>query len=309
MMESLSMFGVTNLRYGEVRRGLIAEEETMATRKAAVPRTKSSRAKEVVKTRTEVRVANRAKVGVEEESTSTELGMSQTDAALNAIRSRIIDLTIPPGSRIDEPLLLNNFLLGRTPAREAINRLVAEGFVNIMPNRGGTFVRKLDFEEIGEILVAHQLAENILGQLLRFEATLADDLSAIQERYRKEVRDRRYLNITASNEQFHMRMNRSVGNSFFYEFAQSTHRHVRRLLVHLYQLEAAAEPGQQDEQFKRNLAEHDRIIEIVRKKDRAALVKLLPEHARTTQDRFVHILAGKTVDPFPISLQPLEAQS
>jgi len=300
---------VKNLRYGEVQRGLIAEEEIMATRKAAVSRTKPSRVKEVAKTSPDVRATKRAKADVEEEAASPELGMSQTDAALNAIRSRIIDLTIPPGSRIDEPLLLNNFLLGRTPAREAINRLVAEGFVNIVPNRGGTFVRKLDFEEIGEILVAHQLAENILGQLLRFEATLADDLSAIQERYRKEVRDRRYLNITALNEQFHMRMNQSVGNSFFYEFAQSTHRHVRRLLVHLYKLEAAAEPGQQDEQFKRNLDEHDRIIEIVRNKDRAALVELLPEHARATQERFVHILAGKTVDPFPILLQPLEEHS
>jgi len=281
----------------------------MATRKAAVPRTQPSRTKVVAKTKTEGRVTKRAKADVEEESASPELGMSQTDAALNAIRSRIIDLTIPPGSRIDEPLLLNNFLLGRTPAREAINRLVAEGFVNIVPNRGGTFVRKLDFEEIGEILVAHQLAENILGQLLRFDATLADDLSAIQERYRKEVQSRRYLNITALNEQFHMRMNQSVGNSFFYEFAQSTHRHVRRLLVHLYKLEVAVEPGQQDEQFERNLDEHDRIIEIVRKKDRAALVDLLPEHARATQERFVHILSGKTVDPFPISLQPLEEHS
>ena len=40
-------------------------------------------------------------------------GTSQTEAALEMIRSRIIDLTISPGSRIDEPLLLRQFGLGR----------------------------------------------------------------------------------------------------------------------------------------------------------------------------------------------------
>lgn len=231
--------------------------------------------------------------------------MTQTDAAVNAIRSRIIDLSIPPGTRIDEPMLLNDFMLGRTPAREAINRLVAEGFVNIAPNRGGTFVRKLDFEEIGEILVAHQLAENILAQLMRFETGLADDLAAIQAQYAIEVQKRAYLNITALNEKFHMRMNLAVRNGFFYEFAQSTHRHVRRLLVHLYKMEAAAAPDEQDRQFEINLHEHDEIIRIVRDKDRATLVTLLPSHARATQDRFVHLLKTRSAPAFSLEFDSL----
>src|SRR6202048_623975 len=75
---------------------------------------------------------------------------SQTDAALDLIRSRIVDMSLEPGSRIDERLLVDRFKLGRTPAREAINRLVAEGFVNIVPQRGGTYVCKLDLDEMGE---------------------------------------------------------------------------------------------------------------------------------------------------------------
>ena len=238
-------------------------------------------------------------------SPASETSMTQTDAAVSAIRSRIIDLSIPPGSRIDEPLLLNDFMLGRTPAREAINRLVAEGFVKIAPNRGGMFVRKLDFEEIGEILVAHQLAENILAQLMRFESGLAEDLAAIQSQYVTQVRNRAYLNITALNEKFHMRMNQAVGNSFFYEFAQSTHRHVRRLLVHLYKMEVQTTPEEQDRQFDNNLLEHDKIIDIVKHKDRAALVQLLPSHARVTQDRFVQLLKTRNAPPFVLEVESL----
>jgi DNA-binding GntR family transcriptional regulator len=245
----------------------------------------------------------------EELSTPTDGAMSQTDAAVNSIRSRIIDLTIQPGSRIDERLLLNDFMLGRTPAREAINRLVAEGFVNIVPNRGGTFVRKLDFEEIGQILIAHQLAENILGQLMRFEPGLAEDLTRIQNQYAEQVHQRAFLNITALNEQFHMRMNRAVGNSFFYEFAQSTHRHVRRLLVHLYKLEADATPREQNKHFEKNLREHQQIIDVIREENRTALVELLPSHAKATQDRFVQILMSREAPKFRLKLGQLPAAS
>jgi DNA-binding GntR family transcriptional regulator len=240
------------------------------------------------------------------ESPAEKLSTSQTDAALDTIRSRIIDLTLAPGSRIDEPILLQHFGLGRTPAREAIHRLVAEGFVNILPNRGGTFVRKLDFEEIGEVVVAHQLAETVLGQLCSLtEPTLADDLAEIQAAYRVEVNARRFLNISALNERFHMRMNRSIGNQFIYEFAQSTYRHQRRLLIQIYKLEAA-EPELQEAEFVRNLDEHERIIQAIRDKDRDTLVSLLPEHARSTQDRLVHILKSKRLPSFPIDLRPID---
>jgi DNA-binding GntR family transcriptional regulator len=240
-------------------------------------------------------------VGAEVEAPGTPK-TSQTDAALDVIRARIIDLSLPPGSRIDEPLLLNEFQLGRTPAREAIHRLMAEGFVRIMPNRGGTFVRKLDFEEIGEIIVAQQIAENVLSQMCNLDDnTLADDLAAIQALYRQEVQRLDYLAITELNERFHMRMNRSLNNGFFYEFAQSTHRHVRRLNVHLYQLESD-NPELQKRMFEENLQEHDQIIEAIRNKDREALTHLLPDHAKALQARLAQILQSKTVASFQLKL-------
>jgi DNA-binding GntR family transcriptional regulator len=229
-------------------------------------------------------------------------GTSQTEAALEMIRSRIIDLTISPGSRIDEPLLLRQFGLGRTPAREAISRLAAEGFVHIQPNRGGVFVRKLDLAEIKQVLVAQQLVETVTGQLYSHEdGGLAHDLAVIQERYRAEVIAGNNLEITALNQQFHMRIISTLGNEFFFDFAQSTYRHHRRLLVHLYTLEQAT-PQEQKHQFALNLREHDAIIEAVRAGDRAAFAKLLPEHARGAQDRFVRIVSSGTVPDLHLGL-------
>jgi DNA-binding GntR family transcriptional regulator len=230
---------------------------------------------------------------------------SQTDGALDLIRSRIIDLTLEPGSRIDEPLLIKRFKLGRTPAREAINRLVAEGLVNIMPNRGGTYVRSLDFREIGEVVAAQQLAESILSQLCRFEdSTLVSDLEAIQRRYAAEVEQRNYLGITSINEEFHLRMHRSIGNSFFFEFAQSTHRHVRRLLVLIYKMEEV-EQNVLDSQFEMNLDEHHQIITAIRERDRERLKELLPAHARQAQQRLLRLLGSKTIEPLSLDLRSI----
>lgn len=239
------------------------------------------------------------------EKATKRIKPSQTDDALDLIRSRIIDLTLEPGSRIDEPLLIKRFKLGRTPAREAINRLVAEGLVNILPNRGGTYVRGLDFREIGEVVAAQQLAESILAQLCRVDdPTLVGDLEAIQQRYAAEVEQRNYLGITSINEEFHLRMHRSIGNAFFFEFAQSTHRHVRRLLVLIYKMEEA-EQSVLNHQFEMNLGEHQQIIAAIRERDRERLKELLPAHARQTQQRLLRLLTGKTIEPLSLDLHSL----
>lgn len=219
--------------------------------------------------------------------------VSQTDTAVEMIRSNIIDMSLAPSSRIDEALLVKKFRLGRTPAREAINRLAAEGFVNIQPNRGGIYVRKLDLREMNEVVLAYQIAETICAQLCQFgDAALLSDLRALQSRYEQVVNRRAYLQITQINEEFHLRMSRAIGNSLVYEFARSAHRHVRRLLVLIYKMEE--ENGTVlDEQLKLNVAEHSDIIAAIEAKDRDALLAKMPAHARQTQTRLLQILKNR----------------
>jgi DNA-binding GntR family transcriptional regulator len=232
---------------------------------------------------------------------------SQTEAAVDLIRSQIIDLSLEPGSKLDEPLLINHFKLGRTPAREAISRLIAEGLVNSLPNRGGTFVRNLNLVEIGEVVFAYQLVETVMAQLCRFDDPgIVEDLEAIQARYTQQIRSKSFLGITSVNEEFHLRMHRSIGNALFYEFALSTHRHVRRLLVLLYKLENAAK-SILEAQLEINMGEHTEIIDAIRKKDRRALSALLPAHARQAQTRLLNVMNGSSVPPLSIERSAIES--
>ncbi|MCF3933249.1 GntR family transcriptional regulator [Acuticoccus sp. M5D2P5] len=221
---------------------------------------------------------------------------SQADAALDLLRARIIDLTLEPGSRIDERLLVERFGLGRTPAREALNRLAAEGFVRILPQRGGTYVRKLDIDEMGEVLIAQQLAESIAAQMCRLDdPDLIEDLRAIQADYRQCVAERAFLAITQLNHAFHLRIHQTIGNWLLYEHAQNVHHHVQRLLLYIYKAETR-EPTLQSAQFASNLEQHDEIIDVLAAGDRERLIVLLPDHSRYTKHRLVQLLQSRTVD-------------
>ena len=156
--------------------------------------------------------------------------------------------------------------------------------------------RKLDLQEMGEVVVAHATRGK------RSSARCAEwttprsflDLRAIHRQYVDCVRRRAFLEITQLNQEFHLRMHLTVGNSLFYDFAESTHRHVRRLNVYIYKAESA-DPAYQSEQFANALDQHNQIIEAVENRDRDALKDLLPRNARYTQSRLVRLVQSRTV--------------
>ena len=216
--------------------------------------------------------------------------ISQVEAAVALLRDRIMDLTLEPGSRIDERLLTDRFNLGRTPAREAMNRLSAEGFVELRPNREGAFVAPLGFGDFAQLIEAHQFCEAMLGHRLALDHPgLLDDLHAIQDSYVDAVTARDFLRITQINIAFHMRLYATLDNAFIETFALKIHRHVARVLNYTYQNELP-ELAHQDEQFRLNLGQHVDILTTIADKDRARLSTLLLEHARYVQIRLTHLL-------------------
>jgi DNA-binding GntR family transcriptional regulator len=61
---------------------------------------------------------------------------SLSTRAHQEIRRRIIDLDLPPGAIVREDVLQRDLGIGRTPIREALQRLAREQFVTVLPRRG-----------------------------------------------------------------------------------------------------------------------------------------------------------------------------
>jgi len=228
-------------------------------------------------------------------------GTSLTETAVDTIRNRILDLTLTPGSRIDEKLLMRSFRLSRTPAREALNRLTAEGLVVIQANRGA-YVRALDIVQLSQFFDAYQLAERMICHFCNFgDAQLVADLEKIQRDFGVACRSASFADIARLNAVFHQRIATACGNEYVQEFSGRLHNHARRLTFLIYTLESI-DAAFFAEQQKHIVSEHEEIIAAVRDGDRERMMAMLTSHAQRQQDRIIRILASSRGSTLPLPL-------
>jgi DNA-binding GntR family transcriptional regulator len=118
-----------------------------------------------------------------------------------AIRAKLLDGSMPPGSRLDYKLLAKELGVSTTPVREAVTQLASEGFFELVP-RLGAVVRSLnqisarEFYEVREAVetfAALKAAERLSARHLEMLRKQLD----IMERHYKEVRDRGGNNLDA----------------------------------------------------------------------------------------------------------------
>ena len=88
--------------------------------------------------------------------------MSLADKATVILRQAILDLRIEPGMRLDERYVQDTFSISRTPAREAMNRLIAEGFLETQSGYG-ICARALDLGEINGFFDAYFAEEKMIA--------------------------------------------------------------------------------------------------------------------------------------------------
>ena len=90
--------------------------------------------------------------------------MRLSDKAYYLIRQRIITLELPPMSPIDEQALMEELQLGRTPIREALQRLAAENLVSIVPRRG-MFVADISLTDLQQVFELRMMLEGFCARL------------------------------------------------------------------------------------------------------------------------------------------------
>ena len=223
---------------------------------------------------------------------------SQTEAGTDLLRDRIIDLSLAPGSRIDEKSLMARFGFGRTPLREALNRLAAEGLVILEPKMGA-YVQKLDLTNVSELLEAYFAAERLIGWFCDFgDPALPGDLEDIQRELEQAVQTRNLLGMVRLNSDFHDRIALSGNNSYVLQFSRRMHNEAKRLAFFVYHLEAK-ERGRLSAQMDRILSDHRAIMQAIREADRDKLLLMLDEHAAKLQNCLSYLLTTNRAGGLP----------
>jgi len=86
------------------------------------------------------------------------------EEAIDRLRDLIVQDQLAPGTRLNERLLTARLGISRTPLREAIKLLAAEGLVELLPNRGA-IVAPLEPGRIAETLQVMGALESLAGEL------------------------------------------------------------------------------------------------------------------------------------------------
>jgi DNA-binding GntR family transcriptional regulator len=98
---------------------------------------------------------------------------SQSEEAYLRIRERIVSLDMPPGSVVNESRLRQELKIGRTPIREALQRLARENLVRSVPHRG-TFVTDVNITDLARITEVRVVLESHAARLAAERLSSAD---------------------------------------------------------------------------------------------------------------------------------------
>jgi DNA-binding GntR family transcriptional regulator len=90
--------------------------------------------------------------------------LSYTDRAYHEIEERIVTLSLAPGSVLSEQSLANDLKIGRTPIREALQRLARDGLVTVLPRRG-ILVSAINLETQLKLLEVRRELERLMAKL------------------------------------------------------------------------------------------------------------------------------------------------
>ena len=199
---------------------------------------------------------------------------SLANHAYEAIKERLLDLDLSDPSveeRIDERSLAKQLGVSRTPLREAINRLVVEGFLKVIP-RKGVFVVKKSKKEIVEILLVRAALEGLAARLAAKYVT-DEDIRQLEKiiapfNSMKKINGN-YLKFSSANIEFHERILKLSRCQVLIDLASNLFDHIRWIRTQAAGFE---------ERFEVAHNGHRSIIEALVKKKPALAEKRMRQH-------------------------------
>ena len=176
------------------------------------------------------------------------------------LRQSIVELELPPGSPLDEVRLSQQFVMSRTPIREALVRLAADGLVTTLPNRN-TIVSPIDFEKLPVYFEALSLMYRVStrGAAIRHKPQDLEKIRVHQAAYAEAVKKRDVNAMIGTNRDFHVAIAEAGGNPYFTAFFARLLDEGRRLLrIYYYQ-------SAEDHLPRRYVDEHEAMVKAIEK--------------------------------------------
>ncbi|MEJ1963576.1 MAG: GntR family transcriptional regulator [Gammaproteobacteria bacterium] len=201
------------------------------------------------------------------------------DSVRKALRTAILDGTLPPGSPLSVPDLSRRLQVSRSPIREAVLQMVADGLAVERPRRG-VAVASIAPQDVVEIHVIREALEALSARLCaaRIDEKGLADLEAILERQKECVRQNDGDGYFETNAAFHSLIARYSGNQRLQEILA-----VLSVQMQMGLRQVAGHPDQQ----RLGLKEHRLVLDAIRAGASARAEKLMRSHMTYTKQRLL----------------------
>jgi len=190
------------------------------------------------------------------------------------LKESIVKGFLEPGTKLLENKIAEEMHVSRTPVREAMQKLVAEGFVKTTPNQTMvvTEVSPDDVKEVLQIrgvlegLAAHITAKKINGQEI-------DELEKIIAQMSLYITKKDLLSYCKVDDEFHDLILNICGNKWIIQIRDNLGSFIYR-----FRIKSLSVPGR----LKHSLEEHRKIMESLREHDSAEADRLSQAHMENT---------------------------
>lgn len=188
-----------------------------------------------------------------------EVGLSRGAMVYELVREWIAAGQLRPGERLSEEDLARRAGVSRTPVREALKRLEAEGFVQVIPYRG-VVVAEPSADEVADLCVVRDALEELAARLAAQSISEVELLAMehLQEEFEEAVAQGDVDRMVETNNAIHEAIWRASRNRLL---AHQLRQLRDRILTH--QTTSYLLPGRREEACQ----EHREILEALRDRD------------------------------------------
>jgi DNA-binding GntR family transcriptional regulator len=192
------------------------------------------------------------------------------------LRQMLVEGRVAPGAKLNERELCEHLRVSRTPLREAIKMLAAEGLVELLPNRGAVALQ-LSEADVGHTFEVMAQLESMNGELAAQRATQAqiDEIRALNDEMLAAYTNRDLPGYYALNARIHRAFNLAANNPVLTGLYETINARVQALRYRT---------NQDEGKWQRAVGEHSRMVELLAARDGAGLSNLLSQHLLHKRD-------------------------
>lgn len=203
------------------------------------------------------------------------------------LRDMIVENVLLPGTRIRERTITEVLKVSRTPLREALRMLAAEGLVELLPNRGAV-VANPTLEEVHEMLQVQTQLEDLAAYQFCERASDAD-IDAIRALHHEMLvhfyRGER-LPYYKINQRIHRRIIEAAGNNTL-----ATMHGILNARLYRFRYQ----PNLQRDHWQTAIDEHEEILHAVESRNGDRLRDVLKAHLASTWEKILAVSEDGTL--------------